>query len=86
MLVMVSNNTMHPIFKLIGQEKYTSRRRARREMDRYIHKLKTDGLVSPEIGSILGYIYKEDGTIQKGDDYEYYVDYRFGGSEDIWND
>ena len=70
------------IFKVIGQNAYSSRTNARNAIESEMNSLKTDGLPSPEIVFLYATIVKRDGKLQALADGGLYLDLRSykGGS------
>ena len=86
-MLYASNNAIHPYVKIIGQEIFTTRNKARRAMNGYVTKLKLNGLSSPEMHPIGGWIVSggDKGKVLKGDDNELWVDFRrLGFVADRW--
>jgi len=66
----------YQIKKIIGQNAYSSRSRARAALDTEINKLVTDGLPSPEFIFLQAWIVKRNGTLEDDGDGNTYIDLR----------
>jgi len=78
MLMFATNDAEHPVFKVVGQQMYTSRAVARERISSEIVRLKMDSIPTPEFAAMYVYIVRggASGAILKGADDEVYYDYR----------
>ena len=73
-----TNNVIHPVIKLVGQKKYTSRKLARKHIEQDVFDIKTTGLPAPEMQLMAAVIVDYQGVLLDGDDDEVWLDYRQG--------
>ncbi len=78
MTMMLSNNKIHPLVKMIGQVLYANRSAARDHMESALFEIDENGLPTHEIVPIGGWIIHSEATgqIEKGADEEIWIDYR----------
>ena len=67
----------HTVYKLMGQNAYSSRSAARDAIYTEIRNISTDGLPSPEFVFLYAAIVKRDGTVVALDDGSDYLDLRY---------
>ena len=75
-----TNDAEFPLFKVIGQEVYTSRPDARNRLSGAVSLLQAGDLPAPEFLHCYSMIIHNNATgqIEVGADGEIYVDYRYG--------
>jgi len=84
MHIFTTGDGEYPIFKLVGQNLYTTRSKARVAIDSEIFKIQADGLPVGESCYLYAYILDGKGAIEKGSEGQVYVDYRRRYPVDQW--
>ena len=78
MHIFATNDGEFPIFKVLGQNVYTSRVDARNNLDGDVTTLISGDLPTPEFCHLYSMIVDADGNVYPGADGEIYVDYKSG--------